>query len=162
MKVVLNTGPIISLSSVNHFAILKRLFADVLIPQAVSDEVLTLGKGKIGSEELDQALQEGWIKARKLKDQLTVKALQKTLGRGESEAIVLSLEEQADFVMIDETKARKEALRMGLDVIGTLGILKQAKELGLVKEDLKTILEELKLTGFRVSKTVERDFLKLI
>lgn len=160
MKAVLNAGPIISLSKISQFMVLKKVFDEILVPEAVSYEILSKGKGKIGSKELTQALQAGWIKVRKAKDQLAVKALQKVLGRGESEAIILALEEKADFVVIDETKARREAIRMGVDVIGVLGILKRAKGLGLVKEDLKTILRKLKAAGFRVSRAMEQDFLK--
>jgi predicted nucleic acid-binding protein len=160
MKVVLNASPIISLSKVTQFTILKRLFTEVLVPQTVSHEILVTGKGRAGAKELSQAIREGWIEARGAKDRLAVKALQRALGHGESEAIVLALEEGADFVILDEIRARREAVRMGMGVMGTLGILKRAKELSLVKEELKTILQKLKLAGFRVSKVVEQDFLK--
>ena len=159
MKAVLNAGPIISLSKIKLFAVLKNVFDEILVPEAVSQEVLSKGQGKAGSQELEQAIQEGWIKTKKAQDHLAVRALQRFLGRGESEAIIVALEEQADFVVIDEGKARREAVRMGADVIGTLGVLKRAQELDLVKEDLKTVLRKLKRAGFRVSRAVEQDFL---
>ncbi|MCS6903069.1 MAG: DUF3368 domain-containing protein [Candidatus Bipolaricaulota bacterium] len=135
MRAVLNAGPIISLAGISYFFVLREIFADVLIPKAVSDEILVHGQGKTGARELHQALRE-------------------------AEAIVLALEQRAGFVIMDEIKARKEAMRLGLGVIGTLGILKRAKDLSLVKENLSVLLERLKRSGFRVSAAVEQDFLK--
>ncbi len=159
MKAVLNAGPIISLSRIRYFRVLEKIFDEILVPESVFKEVLGKGKRRIGSKELGQALKKGRITVGKVRDRLAVKALQRFLGQGESEAIILALEEQADFAVIDERKARKEAVRMGVGVIGTLGVLKRAKELSLIKEDLKTVLRKLKVAGFRVSRAVEREFL---
>jgi len=51
-------------------------------------------------------------------------ALCRKLGRGESEAIVAAIENLADLVVFDDHVARLEAARMGLNVKGTLGIIR--------------------------------------
>ena len=72
-----------------------------------------------------------------------------TLGRGESEAIVLSEELNADFVVLDEERARKAAVRVGLTPIGTVGLLMLwCKD---SREPLRPLLDALLDAGFRIS-----------
>ena len=59
---------------------------------------------------------------------------------------------KAPVIVIDEIVGRKEAQAHGLRVIGTLGILRDAQELNLL--DLKTAIERLKATNFRIPSEV--------
>lgn len=74
---------------------------------------------------------------------------------GESEAIALAAEVHADVLLIDEQAGRQEAIRRGLRVAGTLSILDEAEEAGLVNFD--DAVAELQKTSFRVSQTVLAD-----
>lgn len=74
------------------------------------------------------------------------------LDPGESEAIALAAEVHADVVLIDEQAGRLEAVRRGLRVAGTLSVLDEADEVGLV--DFEQAVAELQKTSFRVSQTV--------
>lgn len=51
--------------------------------------------------------------------------------RGEAEAIALALTNPGSTVLLDDAQARRLAERFGVDRIGTLGILRQAKKSGL-------------------------------
>ena len=51
---------------------------------------------------------------------------------GELEAIVLAQESKADFVLLDDRAARNKAVRSGLSVMGTVGVLKLANARGLL------------------------------
>ena len=62
--------------------------------------------------------------------------------KGEAEMITLAEEMNAEAVLIDDLKARKIAKLRGLNVIGTIGVLLDAKEKGVIKE-LKPLLDEL-------------------
>jgi len=53
---------------------------------------------------------------------------------GESESVILYRELNADFLLIDDKKARKIAENFGITCIGTLGILSTARDKGLIKE----------------------------
>jgi len=53
---------------------------------------------------------------------------------GESEAIKLYDELDADFLLIDDKKARIFAENLGIQCIGTIGILSIAKQKDLVSE----------------------------
>ena len=70
------------------------------------------------------------------------------LGRGETAAIALAIEERADAVLMDDRKAIREARKNGLTVLTTLALL----ELAAIKEliDLPSVLEELAATSFRL------------
>ncbi len=71
------------------------------------------------------------------------------LDSGESEAIALAAEVHADVLLIDEQAGRQEAVRRGLRVAGTLSILDDAEQAGLVNFD--DAVAELRKTSFRVS-----------
>lgn len=64
------------------------------------------------------------------------------LHEGEVEVMILSLEQDADLVVIDDANAKKHAKYLNLNVTGTLGILIKAKQKGYINE-LKPILEEM-------------------
>jgi len=89
-----------------------------------------------------------------------VSLLQKQLklDLGESEAIVLANSIDADLIIIDERKARRIAKDIGLNATGTLGILVEAKQHGLVKE-LKPLLDKLIKDEIRIIKKLYQDIL---
>lgn len=119
-----------------------------MIPTAVFREVVEQGKGRAGSQEVRQA---HWIDGVTVQNVLAVATLQLNhLGAGESEAIVLAIERFANWIILDDWKARQAALALSLPVIGTVAVLKKAVEKQLIG-DWSAILEELKNVGFRVS-----------
>ena len=59
---------------------------------------------------------------------------------GESESVMLYKEMQADFLLIDDKKARSIAENFSVNCIGVIGLLAVAKDRGLIKE-LKPIFE---------------------
>jgi predicted nucleic acid-binding protein len=74
------------------------------------------------------------------------------LDLGESEAIALAGEVHADIVLMDEQAGRQEAVRRGIRVAGTLSVLDEAEQAGLV--DFDNAVAELQKTSFRVSQAV--------
>ncbi len=66
------------------------------------------------------------------------------LGRGEREAIALALESKADLVILDDRQGRRVARAKGLAVTGTIGLLIEAREKGLipsVRRELDRLIE---------------------
>jgi predicted nucleic acid-binding protein len=59
---------------------------------------------------------------------------------GESQSVILYKELQANFLLIDDKKARTIAENIGINCIGTIGLLSIAKEKGLI-DFLKPIFE---------------------
>ena len=81
------------------------------------------------------------------------------LGLGERAAIALAEELSADALLIDDRDGRREAARRRLPVLGTLRVLADAAEQGLI--DLRAALERLTLTNFRVDEQLVQRLLAL-
>lgn len=142
--VVADSTCLIGLSRIRSLSVLRELFESILIPPSVYDEVVTSGAGRPGAAEVATA---DWIATCEPKDHLAVESLKITLGAGESEAIVIAREQNADFIILDDWRARQTALRLSLPVIGTVAVLAKAEEKGLIS-DLNSALQELRQVGF--------------
>jgi len=149
--VVSNTGPLIALASIGQFDLLRRLFGKILFPPAVRAEV----QDETSVAALTAA---DWIVVQPAQDLLAVQLLREELDAGESEAIILARELDAELVLIDERAARRKARGIGLQTVGTLGVLLMAKDKGLVA-GLKPLLDDLRRAGFRMSDDLYRQVL---
>jgi hypothetical protein len=142
-KVVSNTGPLLALAHLGQFDLLRLLFGKVFIPPAVRGEV----KDETSVAALTAA---DWITIQPVQDMLAVQLLNEELDAGESEALVLAKELQADLVLIDERAATRKARAVGLPVIGTLGVLLLGKQAGHLAV-IKPLLERLRDLDFHLS-----------
>ena len=133
--VIADAGPIFSLAVTNKLEILDQLFDEIKIPNAVWEEV-TLIKTTKFYKTIEQYFKS---KVNKIKgfNELTF-----VMDYGESESIILYKELNADFLLIDDKKARNIAENFGVNCIGTLGILSSAKSKGIIKE-LRPLLKIL-------------------
>ena len=146
MRIVCNSTVLIALSRIERLWILEKLFGRLIIPTAVHTDVVVRGSGKPGASDVAEA---GWIHVEQVRDTSFVEKLSSVLHRGEAEAIALAKEIGADLIILDDNLARSTARTGGLNVVGTLGLLRQAKVKGLVTE-LKPLLDNLKSAGFHM------------
>lgn len=151
MIVVSNTTPLIGLAVIDQFHLLQALFGEIYIPQAVYKEVIVAGKIAKGAKR--QVSQASWITAVPIQDQLAVNVLLDEMDQGEAETIILSQELKADWVLMDEKKGRRKLTQMGVQKIGTVGILLKAKQLGMLPI-VRPHLELLREKGFSISQPV--------
>ena len=95
MIVVSDTTPLISLLKIDHIDLLQKLFGQVLIPQAVFDELTADERFKL---EADQIRRKQFIKVKAVKNPESSSILKRATGldQGESEAIILTDEQNAD------------------------------------------------------------------
>lgn len=151
MLIISDTTPIISLIKADKLYLLEKMFGNVIIPKAVYDE-LTVNE-KYGKEiaELKEAI---FIKVSKVENNASVNILRNVTGldAGESEAIVLAEENDADLLLMDEHKGRQVAKKLGIRITGTIGILLQAFDEGmLTREDIVNSIVVLKESNIRIS-----------
>lgn len=157
MKAIVNSTPIISLSILGKLDLLKNIFTEVIVPKAVYNEVVTKGSDKIGSKELVSAK---WINIMETTNILGKSSIMLELDEGEAEVISLAKEKSIDTVIIDEFAGRQYASLLGLNVIGTLGILLISKNKGLLGE-IKPLLEVLIDHNRYIDRSLYYYFLKL-
>jgi uncharacterized protein len=131
--VIADSGPIFSLALIDKLDILSALFDDVKIPQAVWNEI-TYDKTKPDFQKLYYFFKDKTCEIKGLNE------LSFLMDYGESESLILYKELQADFLLIDDKKARKIAENLDINCIGLIGLLSIAKDKGLIG-GLKPIFE---------------------
>lgn len=90
-----------------------------------------------------------------------IKLLKTQLHEGEAEAIALALQEQAQYLLIDESEGREVAKSYDISVIGVIGILAAAKKSGEIvsmRDELDNLIEK---TSFRISQNIYYKALEL-
>lgn len=151
MIVVSDTTPIISLMKAGQLELLQRLFGVVYIPGAVYRE---LTENEAFSEEVKMVEECEFLYVEEVDNGKSVTILRNFTGldAGESEAIILADERHSDVLLMDEHKGRQVAKKMGIAITGTIGILAQAFDEGmLAREDVEGCIERLKESGIRIS-----------
>jgi predicted nucleic acid-binding protein len=154
MQVISNSGPIIALSKIGLLDILEAIYGNILIPDAVYNEVMdTRYQGTI---QLDQF---PWLHKKNVNeiDSLLLKALD----LGEASAIALTIQCKGELLLIDERKGRRFAEQIyGLNIIGTAGLLLIAKKKEIVSS-IKPLFERLIVERYFISQEIIQDTCKL-
>lgn len=153
--VVVNTTPIIALSAVQQLDLLRHLYGEVVIPEAVRSEVLA-GRQRVGAGEL---VERPWIRTLAVRDPGRADLLS-DLDRGEAEVIALAQELQAGLVILDERLARRHAERLGLTLTGTMGVLLKAKAAGLIPQ-VAPLVAQIRAAGVHLGQALVRRVLEL-
>ena len=148
MIVVSDTSALANLAIIDHLWLLESIYQTVIIPDVVARELAAASNPIIPA-----ILQAGWIQPQPLTNSELANQLQQERGldAGEANAIALALELQADDLLIDERLGRQEALRLGLSIIGILGILLVAKQRSLIPQVQPVMDTLISQAGFRVS-----------
>jgi predicted nucleic acid-binding protein len=155
MSIVSDAGPILSFARANRLDLLRQVVSAMVIPDAVYAEIVLHGTGKPGSNELQAA---SWITRESVRDRSFVDQLPSRLHLGEREAIALAKEHGASL-LVDEHEARRTASQLNIPVVGSLRVLKEAKDRGIISQ-VKPILDELIATGTYISDTLNHAFLR--
>ena len=159
MPAVSNTSPILNLAIIGRLSLLHEQFGEVWIPQAVVGE-LRCEEDLPGSPAVSDALSAGWLRVKEVGDQMLVQTLRQDLDRGEAEAIVLALEVNAEWVLLDERDARRIAKTLGLSVTGVLGVLARAHREGSLPALSEAVDGLRQAAGFWVGDELLTDLLR--
>lgn len=125
--VIADSGPIFSLALIDKLELLQFIFDDVKIPQGVWDEI-TYDDSKPYYYRIKDFFESKVLQIQRFND------LTFTMDYGESQSLILYQELNANFLLIDDKKARSIAELFGINCIGTIGFLAAAKGKGLVPE----------------------------
>ena len=150
-RVVSNSTPIIVLANVGRQDLLKDVYGEVVIPEAVRHEVLA----KRDDAARFLLSRPAWVRTEVAPEPDEVSLMRARLHAGEVEAIMLAKSTDADLVILDDNAAKKVAKHLGLGVTGTLGVLVRAKREGCL-DDVSRVFDELERLGFYMSERVKR------
>jgi len=143
--IISDTSCLIILSKIGELDLLEKLYKRVFTTQEIADE-------------FGEAIPE-WLIIETVSDKLRQQILELQIDKGESSAIALALEIKDSTLILDDFKARKVALRLGLTITGTIGIIIKAKLNGIIPS-IKPLLNSIKSTNFRISPELELQALK--
>jgi len=138
--IISDSGPLVVLFKSNLLYILKSIYRDVLVPEAVKRELIRKPEG-IGIFNNNP-----WIKVVKATNRESVRILNLIVDEGEAEAIALALE-LGSLILIDERKGRNCARNLNIEIRGTLGLFLEAKKKGIVK-NVTECIDKLKDAGY--------------
>jgi len=155
--VVSDTTAITHLARIGALNIIHQLYMTIYIPEAVYSELTNNGSNIPGAQE---AKTYPWIKTKKVRNKDRVNTHAKLLDPGESEAIALAEELNADLLIMDEKIGRKYAKSLGIDITGMIGILLLAKERKLIIS-VKPFLDRLMATRFKLGMRLYNQALEL-
>ncbi|BDC51534.1 hypothetical protein F183_A38500 [Bryobacterales bacterium F-183] len=143
--VVADASPLRYLVEISAAHLLRELYGRIVIPTGVLRELTATGTpADIKAWALDLP---PWVEVRISEPSLQLHSLK--LDVGETEALQLATSEPDTLLLIDERLGRMAAVRLGIAWIGTLGILREASDLGLI--DLEDAVERLRKTNFRLN-----------
>jgi len=128
-----DSSALITLAIIDQLALLEKQYSTLFVPSAVYNEVIQIGRPQ--SDKLKLFLQDK-VKA------IDLHISKLGLGLGELEAITLYKTLNADILLIDDNRAKKYAVLNGVKVIGSLGILINAKKAGNITK-IKPLLEKI-------------------
>lgn len=151
---VADTGPLLALARINQLQLLGKLFKECRVTASVVEECLAKPECK-DAAVIQGALNSGVLVA--ISDPKINPNLSK-LDCGEQSAIEAASKSNC-ILLIDEKRGRTLARSLGIQIIGTLGILLLAKKRGLIPET-KTHIQLLE-EDYYFSKTLINTALEL-
>lgn len=142
-EVFCNTSPLQYLHQLGLLPVFQRLAGRVVVPPAVVQE---LAAGRAKGLNVPEVADLEWIEVR-LPSSVAAVPLVTDLGAGETQVLALALESTGASVVLDDGLARRVAASLGLTVEGTLGLLLDAKQAGLVPS-VAPLVDQLQTLGF--------------
>jgi predicted nucleic acid-binding protein len=143
--IISDTSCLILLDKIGELEILNKLFGNIITTSAVA-------------AEFGQQL-PSWFEIKDPSDKNYQTIIEASVDKGEASAIALAIELEDCLLIIDDLKGRKFAHQLGLTIIGTIGVIVDAKLVGIINS-VKPILAKIKSTDFRISEQLEALILK--
>lgn len=139
--IISDTSCLILLEKIGELYLLHKLFGTITTTNEVA-------------EEFGMPL-PSWIELKQPVDKNYQSIIGLSVDKGEASAITLALELTDCLLIIDDIKGRKLAQQLGLSIIGTMGVVVDAKLAGIITS-VKPILDKIKATNFRITDQLEQ------
>lgn len=153
MKIVFNSSPLIFLSRLNYLDYFLLENHHFYLPKSVKIEIRA--KQDSVTDNIESLINNQKLMVKEIKLISLANRLYERLGKGESDAIVLGLELQTDYVILDDFTARKEAIKLGLNVKGTLAIIRKLlREKKIIINDFESFYQKISKMNFRVKREI--------
>jgi predicted nucleic acid-binding protein len=158
--IVFNTSPLIFLSRLGYLeTFLKSPHSLFYLPQAVAKELQA--KSDLACAKVSELIDAYQLQVKEITLFSLANRVHERLGKGEAEAIALGIELQTDYLILDDAAARREALRLGLNVKGTLAVIKMLHSTGQIKlENPEAFYQQLVAIDFRVKRKIFEEIFK--
>ncbi|MBI4522415.1 MAG: DUF3368 domain-containing protein [Deltaproteobacteria bacterium] len=156
-EIICNTSPLQYLHQSGVLHILPELVKTITVPPAVQEELETGRKLGLNLPDLQML---DWVIKRRPSSSIAL-PLVTDLGPGEREVLALALETPDSVCVLDDSLARQVARTLRLRITGTLGILIDAKRLGIISA-VAPFLDQLQSLGFRLAPHTRAAILKLV
>lgn len=148
--VVINASPLITLFRSGQADLLPRMFRQIVVPEAVWQEVVKDGWEDTVAQQLST---QTWPVRENVVSSPRVAAW--TLGAGETAVLSSALANPPLRAVIDDMDARRCAQTLGIPFLGTGGLLVLAKRRGLLTSVAESI-EKLRDSGLWLSDDIVR------
>jgi len=155
--VISDASPLICLAKAGLLGILEKLYGKVYIPPAVRKEILA----GPDTDPMKSILKEGktpWIEVLSLPYELSPLA-KWHIGAGEAEVIELARINEGACALLDDRQARLYAERLGVRVKGTIGLIIEAKQKGILP-DLEQALKSIEQANLWLEDSLKKKILK--
>lgn len=141
---VSNSSPLIVLRAAGKLELLRDAFDEVWIPEEVAREVRHVPP---------------FARPREVADRTLLRALAGEMDLGEAAVVALATEIPGATAILDDRKGRRGAVRLGLPVVGTLGLVIEAKRDGRIASAREAI-DLVRNAGLFVTDAVVRKVLE--
>ena len=133
--IISDTSCLILLDKIGELELLNKLFGTIITTNEVA-------------KEFGQTLPY-WVEIKEPSNKNFQSIIEASVDKGEASAIALAIELNNCLLIIDDLKGRKFANKIGITIIGTIGVIVDAKLTGHIIS-VKPILDKIKLTNFRI------------
>jgi len=154
MLIIADSSALVALALCDGLPLLDQLFDEIKVPRTVFEEVVI--KGKPAANMLRTYLEGKALPV----DMTQTLIMPARIGQGEMEAMTLYKTLRADYLLIDDLRARKIARLNHIRITGSHGILLLAKHAGIISE-VRPFLERLRGSDIYVSEGLIRKTLEL-
>jgi predicted nucleic acid-binding protein len=139
--IISDTSCLILLDNIGELALLHKLYKTIITTIEV--------KLEFGKDLPD------WFEIKESENKNYQSIIENTVDKGEASTIALAIEYDDCLLIIDDLKGRKFALHLGLNIIGTIGVIVDAKLSGIIPS-IKPIIQKIKNTNFRITEEIEK------